>query len=407
MKKAAFVVMTVVGALAIVAVCVELVAVVVLSFKDGSYVPARERFHRETNRYVRDVTGGGPGCQYIDSLFPHPYLAFVHHGNPPCGVPDINNIGLFGWDFPSEKIRDHFVVLVTGGSVAGQFGQLTRGGPRYLELILNDAYVSPTGKPFLVLNGGVGAWKQPQQTILFLLYSDVVDAVVTLDGYNEYTQLQKRLRFEYPANQFVIINPFTGDRYDLVIARWLVGRVVGYANQHPVLSRSHAAFALLRGTRRWMEGTGFARDRRTTVRSLFQTPEDWDEGKRVEWATGQYQKYIRALNAIARERRVLAASFIQPVPAIGKRLTSEEREVVGDLEYGPLYQRMAESLLKLRSEGVHVFSLLDIFRDVDTSLYVDHAHLARDAQGDSLGYRFMAEQVAQHLAVSWNLKRKR
>jgi hypothetical protein len=407
MRKAAIVLITVVVGFAIGFVCVELLAVVLLFLQDGSYVPARERFQREMNRYVQDVTRGGPGCQYIDSLFPHPYLAFVHHGNPPCGVPDINNIGLFGPDFPSERIRDRFVVLVTGGSVAAQFGQLNRRGPRYLEVILNEAYVSPTGKPFLVLNGGVGAWKQPQQTILFLLYSDVVDAVVTLDGYNEYVQLGRPSRFEYPANQFVIINPFAADRYDLVIARWLVGRLVGYASQNPILSRSQAAFMVLRGTRRWVEGTGFVRERRTTMRSLFQLPEEWDEERRVEWATSQYRKYIRGLNALARERKVLAASFIQPVPAIGKRLTTEERMVVGDLGYGPLYQRMADSLLSLGSEGIQVFSLLQIFREVDTSLYVDHVHLARDAQGESAGYRRMAEHMARRLAESWNLRRKK
>jgi hypothetical protein len=36
----------------------------------------------------------------------------------------------------------------------------------------NDRYESPTGKPSLVLDGGDGGWKQPQQLILMSLYVD-------------------------------------------------------------------------------------------------------------------------------------------------------------------------------------------------------------------------------------------
>src|SRR5262245_36462694 len=402
MKKAAFVLITVVVAVVIVCIGVEFMAVVVLTLKEGSYVSARERFRREANRYVQDVTRGGRSCQYIDSLFPHPYLAFVHHGNPPCGVPGINNIGLFGPDFPSEKIRDRFVLLVTGGSVAAQFGQVVPGGPRHLEVALNKRYLSPTGKPFLVLNGGDGAWSQPQQTILFLLYSDVVDAVITLDGFNEHSRLGRKKRFEYPANNFVIANPVAGGGDTVVLARWVLGRLVGYASQHPVLSHSHAVFALARETRRFVERIGI-----TDMRRRFRLPDSWDREKRLEWALGQYKKYIRALNAVARERRVLAASFIQPAPAIGKRLTPDEQKVVGALSYAPLYQRMTDALLELRNERLEVFSLLQIFREIETTLYADPVHLESDSRGESMGYHLMAEEMALRLAESWNLKRRR
>ncbi len=37
-------------------------------------------------------------------FYPHPYLCFVHHDNPPCGLPKgkTNNVGLFGRDFPLQ-----------------------------------------------------------------------------------------------------------------------------------------------------------------------------------------------------------------------------------------------------------------------------------------------------------------
>jgi hypothetical protein len=386
---------------------IEVLAIAALSLP-GGYVPARARFAREANRYVAEVTGFGRGCQYIDALFPHPYLGIVHHRNPPCGMPNVNNIGLFGADFPSERVADRFVILVTGGSVAAQFAQITPGGPKYLETILNRSYLSPTGKPFLVLNGGAGGWKQPQQAILFLLWSDVVDAVVTLDGFNEAERLDKPLRMEYPGPNFAVVNPLTKGSYDQVVARWFLGRLIGWATNNPVISRSQAAYMAIRGVRRLVNHQmGGNKGRETTATSLFSLPPEWDREKQIESAIAQYRKYIRSMNAIARDRNIRSAYFIQPVPAIGKRLTVDERTVVGDLGYGPLYRRMTDALLDLRRERIPIFSMLDIFAGVEDTLYDDPIHLKFDNRGESLGYQLMAERMAATLAEVWQLRARR
>ena len=160
---------------------IEVTAIAWLYLEDGRYTSAEELFERTQNTYVRDLTKGTT-CRYVDTLYPHPYLAFVHHGNPPCGLPNANNIGLLNSDFPTIKPADRYVVLVVGGSVASQLVQnLPAPAPRFLEEELNKRFISPNGKPFLVLNGGDGAWKEPQSFILFALYATSVDAVVTLD----------------------------------------------------------------------------------------------------------------------------------------------------------------------------------------------------------------------------------
>ena len=161
-------------------------------------------YERTQNTYVRDLTKE-TDCRYVDTLFPHPYLAFVHHDNPPCGLHYVNKIGLFGDDFPVVKRTDRYVILLTGGSVASQMAQNWRPpAPHYLEEELNKKYVSPNGKPFEVLNGGDGAWKEPQAFILFSLYATSVDAVVTLDGFNEYYSFWPGTeeRLERPDRQF-------------------------------------------------------------------------------------------------------------------------------------------------------------------------------------------------------------
>jgi hypothetical protein len=99
--------------------------------RPGSFVyPARERCRGAVDKYVRDVARDARTGGYIDRLFSLPLLstARIHRAAHPTS----NNIGLYGVDFPSNKIRDRFVVLLTDrrlGSVAAQFGQLHRGGP--------------------------------------------------------------------------------------------------------------------------------------------------------------------------------------------------------------------------------------------------------------------------------------
>ncbi len=104
---------------------VEVAAIAWLYLEDGHYTPAAELFERTQNTYVRDLTKG-TDCRYVDTLYPHPYLAFVHHDNPPCGQSWVNNIGLFGDDFPVVKRPDRYTSLLTGGSVASQTRRRTR-----------------------------------------------------------------------------------------------------------------------------------------------------------------------------------------------------------------------------------------------------------------------------------------
>src|SRR6478672_6661748 len=121
---------------------IELTAIAWLYLEEGRYTSAEELFQRTQNTYVRDLTKGTT-CRYVDKLYPHPYLAFVYHGNPPCGLSNVNNIGLLGADFPTIKPSDRYVLLVVGGSVASQLVQtLPPPAPHFLEEELNRRFVS-------------------------------------------------------------------------------------------------------------------------------------------------------------------------------------------------------------------------------------------------------------------------
>jgi hypothetical protein len=393
-------------------VAVEVIAIAWLMLEDGHYTPATALFDRLQNTYVRDVTRTS-ACRYVDTLFPHPYLAFVHHNNPPCGVGNVNNIGLFNEDFSTAKRTDRYVVLLVGGSVASQLGQNSPApAPRYLEEELNNRYVSPNGKPFIVLNGGDGAWKEPQQLILFSMYTSTVDAVLTLDGFNEHYMFVPgtSLRLESPGNNFMEVNPLVAEENfgDAAIG-WVIGRLAGTLEHMPVLGHSHAVYVIVRGIEAAAKSKDTVRStKKTTLAGLFAMPEEIRKDNNLFFATelGLYQKYTRAIEAIARDNNVKTAYFLQPVPAWGKNLTDDEKRVVGDLTYSVIYRRIVAGMMTLKERGLAIYDLGDMLKDEPSTIYADHIHFVRASDGESLGYRLMATRIAQLLADAWGLKAK-
>jgi hypothetical protein len=412
LKRVIFGAISIAAGLVVGLACLELLAIGWLVLKDGHYTSAPVLFERLQNTYVRNATDGS-GCTYADTLFPHPYLAFVHHDQQPCGLKHVNNVGLNGVDFPATKRKDRYVVLLTGGSVAGQLGQIAPPpAPRYLEIALNEHYVSPNGMPFVVLNGGDGAWKQPQQLILFALYSNVVDAVVTLDGYNESHMFSPYAagRLDMPALNFLEVNPIAAqDGFDNVVMSWLAGRVAGTMLQSPVLSRSHAAYLALLAVQQATKGGGRFRSESTEqFARMYALPKELrdDPAALADFQLAQYRRYISLMDAIARRENVKSLFFLQPVPAIGKVLTETERQVNPDLTYADRYRRLVTGLEELNKEGVPVVDLLDVFADQRGTIYVDDIHFDRGPKGESLGYTLVAERMAREIAKRWDLKAK-
>ncbi len=414
MKQRIFGWITVLLGIVMALAVVEITAIAWLYLEDGHYTPAAELYDRTQNTYVHDLTRRSD-CRYIDTLFPHPYLAFVHHDNPPCGLEYVNKIGLFGDDYPVVKRTDRYVILLTGGSVASQMAQNWTSPPaiKYLEVELNNHYLSPNGKPFEVLNGGDGAWKEPQAFILFSLYATSVDAVVTLDGFNEYYSFWPGTeeRLESPNSNFLEVNPFVADENfgDAAIG-WVIGRIAGVLSKNRILSHSHAAYMIIRGIEAVAKSKDvFKSNKKTTLRGLFEMPEEIRKDHDLAFAVqlSLYQKYERGIEAIARDNGIRTAYFLQPVPAYGKVLTEEEKKVAGDLSYGELYRRVVAGMMTLKDKGLPIFDLGDVVSGHSETLYADHIHFYRKFPGgESDGYRIMATRMAEKLAETWGLQRK-
>jgi hypothetical protein len=393
-------------------VTVEVTAIVWLYFEDGRYTPAAELFERTQNAYVRVVTRN-TSCRFIDTLYPHPYVAFVHHANPPCGLPWVNNVGLFGPDFPVIKPADHYVVLLTGGSVASFLGgNQAPPRPNYLEIELNRNYVSPNGKPWMVLDGAAGAWKEPQSFIIFSLYAGSVDAMVNLSGFNEHYYFQAGMdqRLEDPASNFLEVNPLAADdNFGDAAIGWVMGRLAGTLALNPVLGHSHAAYMIIRGIEAVAKGQdSFKSNKRTTIASLFALPKDIQDNPDRLFGVqlGLYRKYFRAAEAVAHDNGVKSAYFLQPVPAWGKTLTEEEKRVVGDLSYREIYRRIVDGMMTLRERCLPIYDLGDIFENQKGTIYTDQIHYLSNDEGESLGNRLIAARIGELLAETWGLQRK-
>ncbi|MFQ5699090.1 MAG: hypothetical protein ACE5IL_12490 [Myxococcota bacterium] len=264
----------------------------------------------------------------------------------------------------------------------------------------------PHGERFVVLNGADGAWKQPQQAILFLLQGRAFDAVVTLEGFNEFLAIQGSGRLELPANNFLEVNPIASRGYRSLLAAWASSRVQEWVRENAIARHSFAARLLADRVRRsFRKAARMSRKRRTTIEGIFSFPPSTSVEERYRANMASYRWYVRAIRALAALTGTRSAFFIQPVPAIAKKLTAEERRVVGDLEYGEAYRRMARELLSLRDEGVQVFSLLNLFEDVRGTVYADPIHLVRESKGESPGHRLMASAVARDLGTAWGWRR--
>ena len=395
----------------------ELAVTVYHVVRDGKYISPGERLAAERNAYVEVARAQTPskGCGYGDSLIVHPYLAYVQAALGPCGVGYANSKSMIGKEFPDRPRPRTGIILVTGGSVAAQFIWDNRQEESPLERILNAEFTGDRFDRFIVLNGGHGAWKQPNQYIFFGLYADILTGVITLDGVNEHDRIASRRRFEEPASNYfqaverqdprVTTAPFT------MAALKLDADLYRFASRHAIFQVSNLAYTVVDALR-----TALRRYASRTPKISITAEDDWvkasyaqmfafhDKMTRTErkiWSLRQYEKYIRLMHGGAEALNIKSLFLIQPIPGWGKPLTERERTFArrGDRT---LYKEMTDQLVGLREQfGIPVYSLLDVFQDTKEEIYQDQAHV------NQLGNEIIARRVADLIAEVWGWPRKR
>ena len=417
MRKFAFYVILVTFVFFATLFLAELVVTGYLIVRDGKYISPGQRLAAERNAYVEVARAQTPSksCGYGDSLIVHPYLAYVQTAQGPCGVGYANSKSLIGKEFPDRPPPRTGIILVTGGSVAAQFIWDNRKEESPLERILNAEFTGDQFDGFIVLNGGHGAWKQPNQYIFFGLYADILAGVITLDGFNEQVYLNNsQRRFEVPdGNYFQAIDrqdprittaPFT------MTALKLDADLYRFASRHAIFQVSNLAYLLVDVARATLRRYAARTPKVSTMSEddwvkasyakMFAFRDKMTRNERKMWALGQYEKYVRLMHGGAEAMGIKSLFLIQPIPGWGKPLTPREAEFAQRTN-AKLYKEMTDHMLGLRQKrGVPVYSLLDIFRNEQQEIYQDSIHV------NEFGNEIMAKRIADLIEQEWGWPRK-
>ena len=415
-RKLPFVFLAVTVSVVIALVCGELAATAYYVLRERGYVAPRARLAAERNAYVetaRTQTMARP-CHYGDSLVFHPFLAFVQTALGPCGASYANSKALIGKEFPDTPSPRTGIVLVTGGSVAAQLVWDNRERDSPLERLLNAEFTGARFDRFIVLNGGHGAWRQPNQYVLFGLYADVLAGVITLDGFNEHYMVGSPSRFEKPAaNFFQVIerqDPRVTSAPLAMAALKLDADLYRWASGHAVVRLSNLAYLVVDSLRSKLRGYASrgmpVSDQRdaewvnATYARMFAFKDGLGREERATWAIQQYQKYIRLMHAGATAFGIKSLFLVQPIPGWGKTLTDQERAFARETDRDR-YKRMADELATLRQQyGIPAHSLLEVFRDERGQIYKDAVHV--NARGNEI----LAGHIADLIEKEWRWPRK-
>jgi lysophospholipase L1-like esterase len=377
----------------------ELICFIYLGLNTGQWASANYFFR---HHFAQQQSNG---CWWADTITPHPYLSFAYHREKPCSQKGINQVGLKGPELPAVNEPGFYDILVLGGSEAELFAAHGPEAPNFLEKRLNEEFISPNGKPFRVLNAAISAGREPMQLISLILFGNRADAVITLEGYNELGPYRASRPLIEPAQEWKTLMA-SGWGVDLAqygpvfMAKFLAD----FAADNVILSHSYTSFLTTRLL--YAAAERGARAQSSTLDSTVPDfPFGWSEKQRREEILRQYKRMLRLQRAMAKDQNMPYFAFIQPAPALYKRLTDQERSVVGDISYGAVYQEFADEILALRKEGFPVASLLKILVSVEKSLYVDNIHFDGDGTFGT-GNELMAEAIADTLAKEWNLRRK-
>ena len=359
------------------------------------------------NTFVWEL-GQNNGCPYTEVIVPHPYLShvFAHDTTGPCKMTRINNKGMQdSRDIEPYVNPEFYSILVVGGSVAHQIVS-SLSDMNWIEEELNKNYISPNGKPFRVLSGGGGGWKVPLQNILMVLYGNKVDAVISVDGFNEASHVYDGRPIDIPTTE-ILIRVYNMDNFLVkntidflkVWRRWMA--------ESSILQHSYLGFAIFRGIMNLIDTPEVSQERREIIDRHFKFPPEFTKEQRDDWSRNEFIKYQRLMFAMAKELKIKYVHFLQPIPAIDKPLTEEESSYADAIFPAALYKSVFMSAVsELQKNGYPSVSLVDVFKGNKETLYGDFVHCKIVNGTESPCYAIMSKRITEELAKLWKLKKK-
>jgi hypothetical protein len=331
----------------------------------------------------------------------HPYFGY-------------ENTAIREFEWSRDKFTaDDFVVGILGGSVAEQIGGYLVKYPAHFER-LRAVIPSVSTKKIRIVNLAMGGVKQPQQFFMASYFSNNLDMVINIDGFNE-TGIDHLLPV-YPLD-FPFLSLKFYERTTTGLAYAALGRSATSAykwiNELPVrfsfLSRSSLYFGSWYGVREllyrsiiWLNGqyyeSAVAAYQSDDIREITPTmimKERLDIWKR--FTTMQYDLLT------AREEKP-TFFFIQPNQYLrgSKILSDEELEIAIDEQFADLrHEQMTfvrAGYSDLRKSGIPIFDMTKVFLGYTDTVYKDNCcHL--NGQGIYILTQAIVSSILEHQGV--------
>lgn len=346
----------------------------------------------------------------VDGYRIHPYFGFQlrPHSGGGADSPAHNNHGFRSpWDYPRPRSDGEVLIGIFGGSVASYLAQYeARHGVIAREVAGADDGVDPDD--VVVLNFAQGGFKQPQQVQVlsyFLSVGQELDAVVNVDGFNEVVlgALNQRagVGVDQPSVEHVLglqaVTPVgTSPRREAVVeARRSYARFAEIYNRawSGEAPETRAAVGFLWHFLRYK----YYNARFTKLRKQFldrdeaasanaswlylQSTGSAPTGGEVQWSPvlDVWEAGASTFARLTTGAGIASVHLIQPNQyfVTDRRFTEEERLVAlsAASPYRELvpegYRRLAEHADVLRSRGIAVHPLFELFDDLEASAYSD------------------------------------
>lgn len=379
------------------------------------YTPALSRLADEFVKMEALKVGGS--CTFRDTARLDPYNAYYLSNRKDCYPHGVN---VFGSNHGHKGVpydHDAFNILVVGGSVADMFAHHRPHGSYYFEDYLNRHYLPPAPKKyFKVLNAANAEARQPMQYIKASMNTELFDALVAIEGFNEFLPIYYGDHLFTPPHVYVYQMAGLSEE----MGRLARARVVDFAkrNRASLLGQSPLVYTLTSIAFRMTFSLFPARP----ISQHFTKLQELDHPfvamgleEKFQSNVADYQKMLRSLKAVCVEHRKKCILFFQPLSSHLKVLTKEELAFVEKDQqfmrretFNKGYVRMVDSLQASSSEAFPFVPLLDLFRDIRYSIYDDFVHYIQKEQSPDrpAGNELMAARIAKVLEGKWKLRRK-
>lgn len=375
-----------IGTFAFLAICVE----------GATRLSAGNNFINEMNnqkRFAEDPLLGS--LMSSEELRPHPYFGF---SSP---VTEAERLKLEYQELTPEE----FHVATVGGSVAQTFAFHI---PQFAER-LKKHLPALKDKKVIVHNFAFPSYKQPQQFFLVSTILHKLDLIISIDGFNEIALFHGRTFMPptYPRFYHKSVDSKAGNLLYPMVAKYVryLYKIINALPERINFFKQSYAYHFIWKRLRTLLYNQHRKLEELFIISLskdFTTSFPGVENRAQEYAS-IWRRYTKYMHQLANGAGIKCITFLQPNQYVpnSKSFSLKEQQLgvinkdhAGLYIPGLLYLQKKASLLK--TEGLTVVDLTDIFKKVTETVYVDDCcHI------NKYGNEIMAEAILHSIKANW------